>query len=145
MKGEIQADHIAVNKYTFQIVGLIPILATEISGIEDELETTELPDRTMASGGNRKAVEFTMMVPMHHTAEQAAMEGWYLEGQDPVSPLYKKPCTLTHTSLSGNAGRSYSLSGVFVKGRNLPDLEKANEGEIAQVEWVMSADDILPL
>lgn len=145
MKGEIQPDHIPVNKFVFQIVGLIPITATEISGIEDELDTTELPDRTVASGGNRRATEFTMMVPMHHTAEQAAMEAWFLESQDPVSPTYKKPCTLTHTSISGNASRNFSLSGVFPKGRNLPDLEKINEGELAQVEWVMQADDILPL
>ena len=85
------------------------------------------------------------MVPMHHSAEQLAMEAWYREAQDPVSPTYKKPCTLTHQSLSGNANRNYSLVGVFPKGRNLPDLDKAAEGDMAMVEWVMSADDILPL
>lgn len=145
MKGEILADHMSVNKYTLQIIGLIPITAVEISGIEDELETTELPDRTVASGGNRKATEFTMMVPAHHTAEQAALELWYRESQDPVSPTYKKPCTLTLESISGNATRGYTLSGVFPKGRNTPDLEKKNEGEIALIEWVMSVDDIIPI
>lgn len=145
MKGEIQPDHMPVNKYTFQIIGLIPITATEVSGIEDELETTELPDRTVASGGNRKATEFTAMVPMHHTAEQAALEIWFRESQDPVSPGYKKPCTLTHESISGNASRTFSLAGVFPKKRKLPDLEQKNEGELAQVEWTFSADDVLPL
>jgi hypothetical protein len=134
-----------VNKYTFQIIGLIPITATEVSGIEDELETTELPDRTVASGGNRKATEFTAMVPLHHTAEQAALEIWFRESQDPVSPGYKKPCTLTHESLSGANNRTFSLSGVFPKKRKLPDLEQKNEGELAQVEWTFSADDVLPL
>lgn len=145
MKGEIKPDHMPVNKYTFQIIGLIPITATEVSGIEDELETTELPDRTVASGGNRKATEFTMMVPLHHTAEQAALEIWFRESQDPVTPTYKKPCTLTHESLSGNHTRTFSLAGVFPKKRKLPDLEQKGEGELAQVEWTMSADDVLPL
>lgn len=145
MKGEIQSDHMPTNKYTLAVVGLIPLTATEISGIEDELETTELPDRTVASGGNRKATEFTMLMPMHHAAEQAVMELWYRESQDPVSPTYKKPVTLTHESISGASSRNFSLSGVFPKQRNLPDLEMQGEGELAQVEWVMSADDVLPL
>lgn len=145
MKGEILADHMPVNKYTLQVVGLIPITAVELSGIEDELETTELPDRTVASGGNRKATEFTMMVPAHHSAEQAALELWFRESQDPISPTYKKPCTLTLESISGNSTRGYTLSGVFPKGRNTPDLERANEGEMANIEWVMSVDDIIPL
>lgn len=145
MKGEIQPDHMPVNKYTFAVIGLIPFTAVELSGIEDELETTELPDRTVASGGNRKATEFTAMVPMHHTAEQAALEIWYRESQDPVSPGYKKPVTLTHHSLSGNNNRTYSLAGVFPKKRKMPDLERKNEGEIALVEWTFSADDVLPL
>lgn len=145
MKGEIQPDHIAVNKFLLQVVGLIPLTVTEVSGIEDELDTMELPDRTIASSGTRRATEFTMMMPMHHGAEQAAMEAWFRECQDPISPTYKKPCTLTHQSISGGASRSYSLSGVFPKGRNLPDLEKINDGDMAQVEWVMSVDDVLPL
>lgn len=145
MKGEIKADHMPINKYILQVVGLIPITAVEISGIEDELETVDLPDRTVASGGNRKASEMTIMVPMHHDAEQAALELWFRESQDPVVPTYKKPCTLTHESISGNNSRNYSLAGVFPKQRNLPDLEKVNEGEPANVEWVFSIDDVLPL
>ncbi len=145
MKGEIQSDHMPVNKYILQIIGLIPLTAVEISGLEDELETTELPDRTVASGGHRKASEITLMVPMHHTAEQAALELWFRESQDPVSPTYKKPGTLTHQSLSGTASRNFSLSGMFPKQRNLPDLERGGEGEMANVEWVFSVDDILPL
>lgn len=145
MKGAIQSDHMPTNKYLLQIVGLVAITATEISGIEDELEVTELPDRTMASGGNRKAGEFTMKVPLHHVAEQAALEIWFRESQDPVVPTYQKPCTLTHQSLSGNASRNFSLVGVFPKKRKLPDLEMKNEGELAQVEWTMSYNDIIPI
>ena len=145
MKGIIQEDHMPTNKFTFQVVGLIPLTVIEHSGIEDELDTTELPDRTIASGGTRKATEFTLMMPTHHTAEQAVMELWFREAQDPVSPTYKKPCTLTMERLSSAAGRNFSLVGVFPKKRALPDLDKSNEGEMAMTEWTMSADDVLPL
>ena len=67
MKGVINPDHIPVNKWQLIVVGLPPLTITEQSGIEDELETTELPDRTIASGGNRKSAEFTIMIPTHHT------------------------------------------------------------------------------
>lgn len=145
MKGEIQPDHNPVNKFEFQVVGLGVFTAVEISGIEDELDTTELPDRTVASGGNRQATEFELKIPMHHTTERALLEIWYKESQDPVSPTYKKPCTLLHPSLSGAKSVNYTLIGVFPKKRTLPDLEKANEGEMAVITFMMSCDDVLPL
>lgn len=145
MKGVIQGDHIPVNKFQLLMAGLPPLVITELSGIEDELETADLPDRTVASGGNRKATEFTMMIPMHHLVEQAAMELWYREGQDPVLPTYKKIGTLVHQSISGAVLRTFTLVGVFPKKRGLPDLEMVNEGEMAGVEWTMSADDIEPI
>jgi hypothetical protein len=145
MKGEIKPDHMPVNKYQFLVVGLIPLTATEVSGIEDELETVRLPDRTTASGGNRGPTEFELTMPMHHLTEQAAMEVWFKEGQDPILPTYKKPCTLVHKSISGAVLRSYTLVGVFPTKRTLPDLDKANEGEMATVVWTMSADDVFPL
>ena len=145
MKGEIKPDHIGVNKYTLLVAGLVELTCTEISGLEDELNTVELPDRTVASGGNRAASEFTIKIPLHHGVEQAAMELWFRESQDPVSPTYKKPVTLTHESGSGANDRSFTLVGVFPMKRKLPDLEMKNEGEMAEVEWTLSVDDIFPL
>jgi len=145
MKGTIKPDHIPVNKYKLLVLGLPEITATEISGLEDELQTTELPDRTVASGGNRGPTEFTIMVPMHHTVEQAAMEVWFRESQDPVLPTYKKAGTIIHYSISGQVDRTYSLIGVFPSKRATPDLEMANEGEMAAVEWTLKVDDVLPL
>jgi hypothetical protein len=145
MKGVIQPDHMPVNRYQLLVLGMIPITCTEISGIEDELQTAEMPDRTVVSGGNRAAFEFTIMVPMHHAAEQAALELWFRESQDPVLPTYKKTVTLVHERVSGANFRSFTLSGVFPKKRALPDLEMANEGEMAQVEWTLSGDDIIPI
>ena len=79
MKGQILPGHIPVNKFTLQVVGLASITVTELSGIEEELQTTELPDRTVASGGNTNASEFTIMVPAHHSVEIQAMETWWRE------------------------------------------------------------------
>lgn len=145
MKGVIDPDHIPVNKYELNFLGIVGLTPTEVSGLEDELETTDLPDRTRASGGNRGPSEITIMLPMHHTVEQAAMEIWYRECQDPVLPTYKKVGTLRHNSLSGNISRSFTLNGSFITKRVLPDLELENEGEMASVEWTISVDDIIPI
>lgn len=145
MKGVLDPDHIAVNNYQFLVLGLLPLTPTEIGGMDDELETTDLPDRTRASGGNRKASEITIMLPAHHTVEQAGMELWLRESQDPVLPTYKKTVTLVMTSISGNNSRSWTLVGVFPTKRSTPDLEMENEGELATIEWTLSVDDIIPI
>jgi hypothetical protein len=145
MKGAIKPDHMATNKYELLVLGLPPLTPTEISGLEDELQTTELPDRTRASGGNRGPSEMEITLPMHHLVEQAAMELWYKESQDPVVPSYKKVATLLHKSISGAVLRTYSLIAVFPTKRVLPDLEMSNEGEMAVVKWTLSVDDILPV
>lgn len=145
MKGVIKPDHIPINKFQFLVLGLVDLMLTEIGGIEDELQVTELPDRTMASAGYRNSTEMTIKLPMHHTVEMAAMELWYRESQDPVSPGYKKTATLVHRSLSGDIERTYTLTGVFPKKRTLPDLELANEGEMAETEWELSVDDVIPV
>lgn len=145
MKGAILPDHMPVNKFQLIFIGLPPLTAVEVSGLENELETAEMPDRTRASGGNRKATEITIKLPMHHAVEQVAMEAWLRESQDPVLPTYKKVGTLIHPSLSGVQLRSFQLVGVFPTKQKLPDLEMKNEGEIALVEWTLSVDDVLPL
>jgi hypothetical protein len=145
MKGAILPDHIGVNKYQLLINGVAPLTLTEATGLEDELQTTELPDRTRASGGNRGPSEIEVKIPMHHLIEQAAMELWFKESQDPVAPTYRRAATLLHFSISGVVIRSYSLLGVFPSKRVNPDLEMANEGELALVTWTLSVDDILPL
>ena len=145
LKGTILPDHIPVNNYELLVLGIVPLTFTEISGLEEELETTQLPDRTVASGGNTLPVEFTAMQPMHHLIEVGAMEVWFRESQDPVLPTYKKAATILVKSISGLQTRSYALTGVFPKKRKTPDLEMANEGEAAMIEWTFSADKVLPL
>jgi hypothetical protein len=144
MKGVIAPDHVPVNNYQMIVNGLPPLVFTEVSGIEDELEKVDLPDRTTASGGNRKSTEVTVKLPAHHVVMRQAMENWYKEGQDPVSPTYKKNATYILTSLSRLQAISYRLTGVWVSGRTLPDGEMENEGEMAVIEYTLTVDDIDP-
>lgn len=145
MRGEVLPDHIPINKFTLLVVGLPPMYFNKIAGIEQELQTVELPDRTTASGGNTTPVEFTAETMMHHSIDQLALELWFKEGQDPVSPLYKKAATLIHKSLSGGSFRSFTLVALYVSKRKLPDLDKALEGDAAVIEWTFKADDMLPI
>jgi len=127
------------------VAGLPPILFTEISGLEEELETVDLPDRTKASGGNTLPVEWTAMHPLHHIVEETALELWFKEGQDPVSPTYKKDATLLIFSNTGQVIKTYALPGTFISKRTIPDLDKANEGEMAANEWTFNSDEVAPL
>jgi hypothetical protein len=73
------------------------------------------------------------------------MEAWFIEGQDPISPTYKKTCTLELTAISGTGSRTFSLVGVFPKIRGIPALALVDTGTMATIEWDMSIDDIFPL
>lgn len=145
MKGNIKPDHIPVSKYKLIVPGFPELVCTELSGLEDEIVTNEMPDRTVVSGGQHTASEFTIMIPDHHRVEQAAMEVWFVESTDPVSPSYKKVASLIAMSISDSIIVTRTLIGVFPKKRKLWDGEMANEGEVALVEWTLNVDQILPV
>jgi hypothetical protein len=145
LKATLQPDHIPVNKYTLLIVGLPPITFTEVSGIEHEIDAVDLPDRTRASGGNTQPSEFTVKVPIHHAVQLAAMEIWFQENQDPITPTAKKIATLIMTSGTGFISKSWSMTGLWPSKRKLPDLAMENEGEMAVAEYTMNADTVLPI
>jgi len=142
MKGAVQSGHIPVNNYTLLIVGMPPILFTEISGLEQETDKVTLPDRTVASGGNEKPSEFTGSTFEHHTVELAALEIWRREGIDPVVPTYKKVGTLIKRDIHGAIKSTRTLIGLWITKRSDSDLELANEGEPAMIEWSFSVDKI---
>lgn len=144
MKGVLAPDHIPRNKYQLLIAGMPPITFTFVSGLEEELEAVDLPDRTKASGGNTKPIEFTARMPTHHVTERIAMENWFAQCQDPVLPSYKKIGTLVKQSISSLASVSYVLQGLFLTKRGTQDQEMENEGELDEIEWTMSADRIFP-
>jgi hypothetical protein len=131
IKGTIQPEHIAVNKYELIVIGLPKLTPTSVGGVEEELNAIALPDRTKASGGNTNPTETTIAIPLHHKVEIAAMEKWCVDCQDPVDPKYKKAATLIMKRISQKDGLAFSWTGVFITKRKLPDLEMTNEGEMA--------------
>lgn len=142
MKGAVLPKHIPVNNFELIVVGLPPILFTKVSGFEDETDKVNLPDRTVASGGNSKPVEFTGESFEHHTIELAALEIWRLQGVDPVDPLYKKVGTLIKKNISGQIVTTRTLIGLWITKRKDSDMDLANEGEPAMIEWTFSADSV---
>ena len=144
-KGSVKPNHAPVNNFELIIVGLPAILFTEVGGLEQETESADMPDRTQVSGGNRKGTEFTAKMFEHHTVERAAMDLWFEEGVDPVTPTYKKVGTLIKRGIEGNVVSTQTLTGLWVKKRMTSDLDLANEGEPAMVEYTFWADDVLPV
>lgn len=145
IKGVIQESHIGVNKFAMFVVGLPPLTPTTVGGLEEEIASIELPDKTTASGGRTGIVELTMSIPTHHVEEEAAMEIWFLEGQDPVLPTYKKAATLTMTAIDDGTIRAFAFTDLWCFKRTLPDRELDNDGEMSATEWGLKASQMLPL
>jgi len=142
MKGVISPDHISVAKYQLIFLGIPPLTITEITGLEQEIQTTDLPDKTTASGGDTMPMEFAIKIPAHETVQIAAVEAWLSLCKGDVDPGYKKEGILMLQSISGNVMRTYQLVNAFPFKRGLPDLAMENEGEEADVEYTFKADDM---
>lgn len=138
----ILPDPIQVSNYRLQVVGLPPLTPTSIGGLERELDSADLPDNTTVSGGRTKAGEFEMKIPLHHAVEVAAMRTWFAEGQDPITPTYKKVGTLTIESGSKLNLMTVTIVGLRPTKLALPDLEMKNEGEMAELTCSMKYDDL---
>ncbi len=140
MKQVLLPDHIPVNDFALIVPGGPPRLEfITIDGFEEELDTVDLPDRTTASGGNTKPIEFVATHPYHHLVEDAFLEGWYLEAKLGL-PTYKKPATLINRSLSKLQFRTTGLIGVYPFKRKRADQDMNNEGELNVKEWTFKAD-----
>lgn len=144
IKGVIQPDHVQTNKYDLRVIGLPPLVITAISGIEEELDTTDLPDRTKATGGRTKPVEFDITIPAHEIVTQKAFELWFEECKDPVTPTHKKIGTLTTFTQSNLPLVAFTLDAMMPIKRALPDLEMEGDGEMSEHVWSMSADEVFP-
>jgi len=147
MKGVIKPDHSPSNKFAVIVVGLtVPqITPTTMGSLEDELNKAELPDRTAASGGESAPTELEVTIPVHHKGEMAAMEAWYRESKDPVSPTYKKAATFVYYTISGGVAAAYAGVGVFPSKRALPEQDMEGEGEMGVCTWTLSIDDHQPI
>lgn len=143
LKGKIASGHIPKNKFQLQIVGLPAITFTSVGSLEEEIEKIDLPDRTAASGGQKKPITTSVKVPSHHTIQILAMEDWFKQGQDPVAPTYKKAGILTQSTIhAATPKRTYHLAGVWVTKRTTPELTLADEGAESEVEFQLSIDEI---
>lgn len=140
VKGKIKADHIPINNYELLVAALLPLTLTSVSGLELVTDKVDLPDRTSAPGGNMQAIEFTAKMPLHHSAEVAAINVWHNEGIDPISSTVKKPATLVLKSGTGTKVVSWALGGLWVYKLKTPDLEMENEGDMAELEITFCCD-----
>jgi len=145
IKGTMKPDHIPVNKYKLSLTGMIPIIFTKISGIEEETATVELPDKSIRSGGRSGPIEFDVEMPAHHVSEKMAMEGWLQEGKDPVSPFAYKTGTLQMYSQTGAQTVVYMLEEAICTKRSLPELDLSNDGEMAVIGFTIKANELVNL
>lgn len=146
MKHILQPDHIPTNKFTLVVAGLgTTITFTSVGSFEREIDKVDLPDRTAASGGRTKPIEFEVKVPTHHLIEISEMDRWHEEGQDPVSPTYKKAGTVMMTSISGVQQYVGTLLGLWVSKDSTPELEMNAEGDMSEKTYTLSADDFMPI
>ena len=78
---------------------------------------------------------------MHHAVQVAAMNVWYIEGQDPISPGYKKTGTMVY--YSGMLLRQFTITiiGLFVSKEGTPDTEMNDDGEMAVMKYTLKWDD----
>lgn len=143
LKGVIQQNHVQDNKFALTMVGMIPIVVLSVGAIEEEMDASDLADRSHRSGGRTKPVQFPITTPMHHTAERLAMELWYRQGKDPISPLHLKVGALMAYTQSGIPFVKYSLINCWLKGRALPEFNLDSEGAMAELTWTVSADELL--
>jgi uncharacterized protein (DUF305 family) len=143
MKGVIRPDHIPKNKFKFMVNGLPDLTVVTHSGLEENTDAVDLPDKTKASGGRTNPVEFTVGIPAHHTEEINAMDAWKKEGEGDVQATYKKVAILTMMSLSGSNIFTHICVGTFITGRNVTEVDMGNDGEMEIVEYTLSSDDVM--
>jgi hypothetical protein len=142
LKRMVHADHMPVNNYQMLVNGIIPIVFVTVEGLDEELETVDLPDRTARSGGNTKALSFTAKQMMHHTEEVNALERWYKDSQHPVKPDYLKNATLIFKSLTDLHSKSYALIECFPHKRVIPNADMNDEGKAAEITWTFRCTEI---
>lgn len=139
LEGVVEPNHAPMNRFELIVIGLPTIFFVKTEGLEEELEVVDLPDRTQASGGNTKPIEFTAESMVHHLVEKAAMEVWFNEGKGDVTPTYKKNGTLLYKRIDGGLASTLILSQLFIKKRKYPDGDVENPGDPGRIVWTFSA------
>jgi len=125
IKGQVLAGAAPRSKFRVSILGLPPFYATKFTGLESELETVELADRTMQSAGNTKASTADVAGYVHHAIEAAAWDAWWVQSQA-GAPGYKRGAVVEVLGPSDVPVAIYALAGVFPTKWSLGDLDKTS-------------------
>lgn len=143
VQGKIQKDIMTGQKYVFMVDG-VEFVITDVGSIEETLQTVDLPDGSVASGGRVDPVEFPISIPLHHDVEYAFMELWFKGCQEPIAPNAYKNCSIVIKSNTGAKQRSMTVLGAFISGRSSPELEmEGGAGEMLKVEYTIKADKVM--
>lgn len=142
LKRIVKEDHMPVWNYKLMVQGMPTFIFINVNGLDEELESVDLPDRTAASGGNTKPGNFTAKIMMHHSSEVEALEQWYNDSKHPVKPNYKKNATLVFKSLTDTRSKTFALLGIFPHKRVIPNAEMNDEGKPAELDWTFRYDEI---
>lgn len=142
-KYTLKPNPILTTNYRLQIVGLPDIPFVTVGGLEQEIPKVELPDKTTASSGRTNPGEIEVAVPAHEILAIVAMDLWFQEGQDPISPAYKKVGNLTNDS--GNALSVYTktIVGAWVSKEGTPDLAMGEDGDMSVIKYTIQYDGLL--
>lgn len=146
IKGVLEGNRVQVNKFVLTIVPFeIPSpVFTRISGLEMELDTVDLPDRTTRSGGREKQLEFEVDQPMHHSVEVFFMEAWWMACANTL-PGYLKLGALRILNEYIGTSKQFTLFNLWLSKRSQSDLDLDNDGDMAIITWTMKADSFIML
>ena len=145
LKGEINSGHIPRSRFLLYVTdfGDVALTVINMSGLEEEHEEVMLPDRTRATSGEKPPVEFTVIIPSHHSVEVLAMDQWYEDSTYPAAANYKKEGGLTKYNVHGDVARTYSLKGLWCRRRATDELAMENAGEMDSIEYTISCDEVI--
>lgn len=145
IKNVLKVNRVQVNKFQLTIQpGVGSPLFTSITGLEEELDTVDLPDRTTRSGGRGKQLEFEVIQPMHHDLEVLAMEAWWAMCKATL-PGYLKLGILVLFDEWGMPRRRRTIPNIFISKRKDTDQELDNDGEMATITWTLKGDEIIAM
>ncbi len=143
IKGEALPDPALRGQFRVSFIGMPPIYATKFTGLEFEIETTDLADRTRHSAGATGAGEAVCSGYLHHTIEAVAWEAWFDASRN-GSPGYKRDGTLEILGADGIPRAIYSLVGVWPKKWAIGDFDKTSKDSV-EVAFTLSIDDRIKL
>jgi hypothetical protein len=141
IKGEVLPGAAPRSKFRVFVGGLPPFYASKFTGLESELETVELADRTMQSAGNTKASTADVSGYVHHSVEAAAWDAWWVQSQAGGAG-YKRAATVEVMGADDIPVAIYALAGVFPMKWSLGDLDKTST-EATEITYSLSVDSVI--